>query len=232
MARILYADEMAEWRTEVRRELADHHVDLAGTHDEALRRLIDGPRHDLALIDLNLVADLGGLGAELLDVLRARYPDTRRMIIASAPPTEAVRRAVLTRHGAERLLVKAGLTATCLRHAVEELLDLEVSPDARIRRAERRRRYQQWWRRVDTELTAEARGADLLVRNTETVHGAPRHAALAQGVARATARHHRFTAEADDLCRRIEDAATIQATLDVADAFEYLRARWADADET
>jgi CheY-like chemotaxis protein len=208
MARILYVDGTAEWRDAVRRALGGHHVDPAGSVEDAVTRLAGaGPRYDLAIVDLDLLPGIGTLGAELLDVLRARHPETRRMAIAAGPLAEPTRVAVVDRHRLEKLLVKTDLTAAYLRRVVTEALDRAVTPGAGVRRAELRRRYQQWRLGLQAELDARLRDG-------------PGDAAVAC--------RERFRADAEEVCRRIEAAATIRDTLLAADAFEHARARWAD----
>jgi CheY-like chemotaxis protein len=222
MARILHVDDLHEWREVVGRALADHHVDVAGSYDEALDLLQSGAAYDLALVDLHLVPGQDDPGGELLELLRARYPDTRRIVVAALPPDGALRVDLVEKYGVEEVLIRSAMDAPELRHVVEDALEEAVSVDARIRRAELRRRSQDWQRRQGALIESRIHAADLLAGTA----GSDSRAQSALEDARAL--RERFRADCADLADRIDRSVTIQQVLDAADAFEHVEGVWAD----
>ncbi|HEV7658186.1 MAG TPA: response regulator [Mycobacteriales bacterium] len=219
MARILQVDDEPGWRDAVRQALAEYHVDLASSYDEALTRLRTGPAYDLALVDLDLAAGPDPRGDDLLHLLRTAYPDTRRIVVADAPPGGAT---VLEKYGVEELLLRPDIAVPDVRHAVDDALGQQVSAGARIRRAELWRRYQDWRRRQDRELDGRIQAAETFARNAGRVQGDSRRRALAEIVAL----RERFRADANALGDRIEAAATVEDTLDAADILDHLEDRY------
>lgn len=201
MAWILHAVDDAARRALTRQALTAHHVDEADGLEEARLRLEDEPPYDLALVDL----DAGG--PELLQLLRSRHPDTRRLVVAAAGS------AVVEKYGVEELLLVSELAVPTLRRAVQEALVQQVAGDARIRRAELWRRFQDWRRRQIADLDAKVRTAELYAANS----GSARAEAARTEALRARAA---FLADADNLALRITRATTITDTLDAAEAFD------------
>jgi CheY-like chemotaxis protein len=229
MARILHVDGEHEWRELVRRGLPDHHVDVAGSYDEALELLQSRAPYDLALVDLQLVSDHELLGGELLELLRSAYPDTRPIVIAASPPSGSVRATIVEKYGVEEMLIQSEMAVPDLRYVVDAALGQTVPVDAPLRRAELRRRLQEWRRRQGARLDSRVFAAEMFARNAGKVSGDSRRRVQA-ALDEAEALRRRFHADADDLSDRIDRAVTIQQVLDAADAVEQVEGVYADLD--
>lgn len=176
MSRILHVEDEPEWTSLTRQALADHRVDCAETYNAALSFLQEHPPYDLALVDLNLVSDNDLLGGEILDLLRARYPMTRRIVVTGSPPKGAVRTNIFERYGVEEIIIKGALSLPDLRRVVEDALSRgpnEVPQDVKLRRSELRQRLRDW--RRDREALSRIRlrmqEANEFLRNAGRAHG-------------------------------------------------------------
>src|SRR5580704_13813890 len=110
MLRILYVDDEPEWRRWMTRALDGYEVDATGDYVEALR-FIRRYAYDLALVDWELRRDdlsVGGpaSGGEILDVLRADRPSTRRILVTGRPPPGSMHSGLFVRYGLEEILIK------------------------------------------------------------------------------------------------------------------------------
>jgi predicted nucleotide-binding protein len=122
MARIIHVEDEDEWIQQIRRALADHHVDSARNYPEALALISGGAVYDLALVDLNLEEDDDRLGGEVLDLLKADYPATRRIVVTGRPPAGGMRANILRRYGADEIIIKGTTTLPDLRRVVAAAL--------------------------------------------------------------------------------------------------------------
>jgi CheY-like chemotaxis protein len=109
VASILYVDDDPFWTEILRKALHDHTVDVAASLQEAVDRLqwARNQPYDLALVDLNLVGGNDGLGGEVLDAIRLRYPSTRRVVITGSPPSGSVKYNIFDRYGVQEVILKA-----------------------------------------------------------------------------------------------------------------------------
>jgi response regulator RpfG family c-di-GMP phosphodiesterase len=179
MSRILHVEDEPEWTALTRQALADHRVDCAETYDMALAFLQEHPPYDLALVDLHLVDDNDLLGGEILDLLRARYPTTRRIVITGSPPKGAVRANIFERYGVEEIIIKGALSLPDLRRVVEDALSSgtdEMSQDVKLSRSELRQRLRDWRRdrEARNRIRAGLRETNEFLRSAGRVHGQSR----------------------------------------------------------
>jgi DNA-binding response OmpR family regulator len=89
MATILHVDDDPYWRDLVKRTLRHtaHHLDSAGTFDDALG-LLGTPldcSYDLVIVDRDLVAMGDDLGEDLIGHLRAADYDVRIIVLTGSP---------------------------------------------------------------------------------------------------------------------------------------------------
>src|SRR6266516_1338714 len=122
MARILYVEDDKFWRSAVLERLGDHEVDSVGSLKDAIQLLDTKPVYHLALVDLNLKTDSDRQGGELLDLLRLRYPSTRRIVITGSPPAGSVRNNIFDRYDVEEIIIKRDFDMPDLRRVVEEAI--------------------------------------------------------------------------------------------------------------
>jgi CheY-like chemotaxis protein len=163
VARILHVEDNADWQELIRRRLKDHHVDSAGSQEQAVDYLQRGAKYDLALVDLNLETDSDLGGGEVLDLLRNVYPDTRRVVVTGSPPAGSVRANVFERFDVEEIIIKGQLDTPDLRRVVEEALtrtSSDLPQSLRLRRSELRQRYRDWHRRLASNLRKQIRVAE------------------------------------------------------------------------
>jgi CheY-like chemotaxis protein len=239
MARILHVGDEPEWREVVQEALADHDLDLATGHQQAAALLRTGAPYDLAVVDLHRATD-GAMGGgelgELVELLWTHYPDTRRVVVAAVPPRRAGRAAragragLFARYGVEEVLTKSTTSAPDLRRIVETALEHEAAVEAPIRRAELRRRYQEWRSRQSAELEVRIRTAEIVARNTSEVASASRRGARA-ALEDALALCERFTVHVYNIGTRIERAVTVLEILDAADAFAHVEELYPEVGE-
>ena len=122
MARILHVDDDKSWRELIKRRLGDHHIDSAGSQQEAIRLLKTEPAYDVALVDLNLMTDSDGEGGEVLDYLKMRHPSTRRILVTGNPPGGPMRKNMFDRYDVVDILIKRDMNLADLRRVVEEAI--------------------------------------------------------------------------------------------------------------
>lgn len=173
MAKILHVEDDRDWIDVIRRALAEHHVDSAGSYEAALQYLHVGAPYDLALVDLHLrgVGDL--LGEELLDLLRVRHSRTHRIVITGAPPSDSALRTLIERFDVDGILIKGKITMAELRRMVDESLtrDTPVSVDVRVRISELQLEFGRWQRSADHVIGAGILDAQRQVVGSEAVGG-------------------------------------------------------------
>ena len=122
MARILHVDDDESWRQLIKRRLGDHHIDSAESLQEAIGLLQTESPYDVALVDLNLVTDSDHEGGELLDLMRIRYPFTRRILVTGSPPGGPMRKNIFDRYDVVDILIKRDMDTSDLRRVVEEAI--------------------------------------------------------------------------------------------------------------
>lgn len=202
MARILHVEDQGHWSDLIRRALADHTVDCASSHDEALGYLFAGNSYDLALVDLHLIGDDDFLGGEVLDLLRTGYPGTRRIVVTGSPPMGSLRANIFERYGVEEIIIKGQSTLPDLRRVVEGALSRaadELPQDVKMRRSELRQRYYEWQRMHLSVLDRNLRDAEDYVRNAGRLHAQSRRRAEEARDAALAAKE-----EFDEVCKRTE----------------------------
>jgi DNA-binding response OmpR family regulator len=144
--RILIIEDSSEWSQAIRGALADHHIYNATTYDAALELLESEEPYDLAIVSLPLGSGHeGSVRAELLDVLRIRYPLTKRIALVDQPSQT---RQVSDRDDLDDVLVKNTVTAAEVRSAVHSVFakgdPADLPLDLRVRRGELRARFLSW----------------------------------------------------------------------------------------
>lgn len=163
MSRILHVEDNKAWRELVRDRLRDHHVDSAASLQDAVALLAAEPSYDVALVDLNLATDSDGQGGDILDLILARYPSTRRIVVTGSPPPGSVRTNVFERYDVEEILIKRDFEIRDLRRVVEAAIAQgpEGLPQSlRLRRSELKQRFREWEKvRID-RLEAQTRNAE------------------------------------------------------------------------
>lgn len=174
MSKILHVEDEDSWRGFVKRALADHHIDSAASPDEALYYLQGEVPYDLALVDLNLIKPGDLLGGEILDLLRSRYPSTRRIVVTGSPPGGSLRANIFERYEVEEIIIKGQLTLPDLRRVVEGALDQKmwgVPQDVKLRKSELKQRFRDWQRSQASLMNDKMREAEGHLRDTEKLHG-------------------------------------------------------------
>jgi CheY-like chemotaxis protein len=174
MSRILHVEDEDTWRNFVKRALADHHIDSAASTEEALRFLQGGAPYHLALVDLSLIRPGDLLGGEILDLLRARYPTTRRIVVTGNPPGGPLRANIFERYEVEEIIIKGQLTLPDLRRVVENALDQTkwgAPHQVKLHRSELRQRFRDWRRGQASLMTEKIRDAEEYARNAEKLSG-------------------------------------------------------------
>jgi CheY-like chemotaxis protein len=151
MARILLVDNDQAWLNLIKGSMPAHEVDTASSYDEAERAICSGVAYDVAIVDLNLIDsaerhtnDL--LGGKILELLRARYPATRRIALTAYSPSSAKR--VIDRYAVDDLLLKGNMALSVVPEVVDAALALTsglLPPGARARRSELYQDFA-WWR--------------------------------------------------------------------------------------
>jgi CheY-like chemotaxis protein len=187
MARILHVENEPEWLDIVRRALADHQVDSAGTYERALMLLRDSSPYDLALVDLNLEQGNDGLGGEILDLLKLEHPATKRIVVTARPPSGAMMANIIRRYGADEVLIKGQLRLPDLRRAVagslggaDETESAEPMPrELAQHKAALRQRYRDWTERVDGVIDERVAKAAEYLTNAQKLHRQSTHRAKA-----------------------------------------------------
>lgn len=230
MARILTVSDQPDWSAVVLAALAEHQVDPATGPEQARRLLRTGAAYDLALVDLQ--RSTGGTTAdgpdELIDLLWSRYPGTLRVVVAAASPPAATAAGTFARYGVEQVLAKPDISPAALRRLVEAAVEQETAAEPRIRRAELRRRYQDWRQRQRADLDARIRTAEIVAGNIGELDSPPRRRAQAT-LHDLLAQRDRFTIDLHDVGMRIERTVTVQDLLDSADALAGVEERYAEA---
>jgi CheY-like chemotaxis protein len=162
LARILHVDDDESWRRLIKSRLGDHWVDSAESLQEAIDLLQREPEYDVALVDLNLAGDSDRQGGELLDLMRIRYPATRRILVTGSPPAGSVRKNVFDRYDVEEIIIKSTTDMPDLRRVVEEAVAQgsgRLSQSLRLSRSALRERFREWQRTQWDRMMAEMRGA-------------------------------------------------------------------------
>jgi CheY-like chemotaxis protein len=114
-------DDDELWRHLIKSRLGDHHVDSAGSLQEAISILQAESPYDLALVDLNLVTDSDHQGGDLLELMKIRYPATRRILITASPPAGSARKNI-DRYEVFDIIAKSDMATPDLRRVVEEAI--------------------------------------------------------------------------------------------------------------
>jgi len=180
MARILHVENEEIWRSLVSGRLGDHYIDSVGSLKEAIELLDSRAAYNLALVDLNLETDRDLQGGEFLDLLRLRYPSTRRIVITGSPPAGSVRKEIFERYDVEELIIKRDFDIPDLRRVVEEALARgpgELPQSLRLSRSALRQRFRDWKRIQVYRLKDEIRVAEQHLYDAGKVSGQTRQRA-------------------------------------------------------
>jgi len=225
VARILHVDDEESWRRLVRENLEDHHVDSAVSLNDALRILEATSSYDVALVDLNLKTDSDGEGGELLDLLRSRFPSTRRVVITGRPPGGSLRRNIFERFDVEEIIIKRQFEIPDLRRVVEEAVSQgrgELPQALRLSRSAVRQRFRDWRKTQGERLRGDVNMANEHLFNVGGVSGPSRRRAES-AVTDALRRESDFRARCAALAERLRDIEipeSLNLALDALDAAE------------
>jgi CheY-like chemotaxis protein len=181
MARIIHVEDGTEWADAVRRALVDHQVDIADTFEAAVDLIRNEPPYDVALVDLNLLGEADGMGGEILELLKDRFPTTRRVVITASPPSANLRASLFDRYELDDVLIKGKLTIPGVRVVVAHALSRAgatggvVPQFVKAQQSELSERYFDWHDRLSHSINAR-------IRETQrALSGATDPAALATG---------------------------------------------------
>jgi CheY-like chemotaxis protein len=230
LARILCVDDEEFWRTLVKERLQDHHVDAVDSLPAAIALLDSKPAYDVALVDLNLEAHSAAQGGDLLELLRRRYPATKRIVFTGSLPGGGVRRKIFEQYDVEELIMKKDFELPDLRRAVEEAIEAgtgELPQWMRLNRSTARQRFRDWHRLVAIRLREERRDAEARLADASTA--SPQSLQLGQqAVARARNTEGRFRERYAEL-RTVFDDINTQEDLNTAlDALERAEEEFGD----
>jgi CheY-like chemotaxis protein len=223
MARILHVDDEEPWRRLVKENLEDHHVDSAESLGKALSLLEANSAYDVALVDLNLKAE--GDGGEILDLLRSKYPTTRRIVVTGRPPRGSLRKTIFQRFDADEIIIKGHFDLPDLRIVIEEAVSQGGSalPQAlRLNRSALKQRFRDWQRTQGDRLKYDIRVAEEHMYDAAKVSGQSRHRAQ-RLVDRAKLLEMDFRAsyaELRDLLEDIRSVDDLNAALEALEAAE------------
>jgi DNA-binding NtrC family response regulator len=228
MARILHVDDELGWLEFVHEHLEDHHVDSAESARKAINLLEANSAYDVALVDLNLESE--GDGGEVLDLLKARYPTTRRIVVTGKPPRGRLRR-LIERFDAYEILIKGKLDLPDLRIVVEEAVAQGPSGLAqtlRLNRSALRQRFRDWRRTQGDRLRNQIRVAE------EHASDAARVSTLsgqrAQGaVVQARELEVEFKSSCTNLARLLADIRSVDDLNVALEALDAAEERFGDA---
>jgi CheY-like chemotaxis protein len=221
LARILHVDDDEPWREIIKRRLGDHHVDSAASLQQAIDLLRTESPYDVALVDLNLETDSDGQGGELLDLMRIRYPATRRILVTATPPAGSVRKNLIEPYDVYEVLIKRDLDLLDLRRVVEEAI-AEPSQSLRVKRSALRQRYQDWQEAQAGRLKNEIRIADQQVHDAARASGPSRQRAqkAMEALKQEEAEFKLTCARLTRLLEDIDDEDRFNAALDALNAAE------------
>lgn len=210
MARILHVENERDWIDIIGEALAGHDLDTARSYGEALGFLERYSSYDLAVVDLHLRTSSDGLGGELLDLLRIRYPGTPRIVVTGSPPAGPIRQNIFERYEVEEIIIKSQFAAPDLRKVVEDSLSrraAEVPQVTKLQRSELRQRLRDLQRsegnlirRRIAEMEEFARGATR--QSPYSGHLAREQLAKARAVASS------FQSECNRIERLVDDVRT------------------------
>lgn len=179
--------------------------------------LESGSAYTVALVDLNLESDSDAQGGELLDLLRSRYPQTKRIVITGNPPAGSIRKQVFERYDVEEVIIKRDLDLPDLRRAVEEAAragEDELPQSLRLNRSTIRQRFRDWQRIIRERLRDTRREAEAHFSEASRVSQASRQ--LAQSaIDKARERERQFREICDGL-RPILDNINTESDLNTA----------------
>ncbi len=173
MAKILHVEDQHHWIEVIRRALTDHDLDSAESFDKAINFLESKAPYDLALVDLNLIDNADLQGGEILDLLRARHPTTRRVVVTGNPPEGPVRANIFDRYEVEEIIIKGQFYLRDLRKVVEDALGRgadNLPQGVKLLKSELRQRLRDWQRNQGDLVNRRVREAEEYAHNAERVH--------------------------------------------------------------
>jgi CheY-like chemotaxis protein len=225
LARILHVDDDEAWRRLIKSRLGDHYVDSAASLQEAIGLLQRESEYDVALVDLNLATDSDRQGGDLLDLMRIRYPATRRILVTGSPPPGSVRKNVFERYDVEEIIIKSTTDMPDLRRVVEEAIAQgsdRLSQSLRLSRSALRQRFREWERTQADRLMDEMRVAEDRMRDAEKAGGRGRFRTqvAAEAVAQRRVEFRLACDRLHDLLENIENEEQFDAALAALSAAE------------
>ncbi len=225
MARILHAEDDRYWREIVRTRLLDHDVESAASFEEAIQYVRTRPAYDVALVDLNLMNDRDGLGKDVLELLRATHPATRRILVTGGPLRGSMRLALSAGFDVDDIIFKGDMDTPDLRAVIEGAASPQQTTEEdplKLRRSALRQRFRDWQRVQADRLRTDLRVAEEHLYDAGRVSGQTRRRAQV-AVNDARARETEFR----DICARlrrlmtdIESPESLDAALESLDAAE------------
>jgi len=225
MARILHVEDKEIWRRLVRERLSDHKVDSAASLQEAIELLQAGNEYAVALVDLNLENESDGQGGEMLDLLVARFPATRRIVVTANPPAGGVRKNIFERFDVDEIIIKHQIEIPDLRRVIEEAIDQgpgRLSQDLRFRRSALKQRFRDWEREQGTRLKNDTQNAQSHLEDARRVSSqSGQRAQIVLDEARARETEFRAScARLRELIEAITNLAALEHALEALDAAE------------
>jgi CheY-like chemotaxis protein len=206
LARILHVDDDEVWRQLIKNRLSDHHVDSAESLQQAIDLLQSESSYDVALVDLNLTGNNDLQGGDLLDLMKVRYPHTRRILVTGSPPAGSVRRNI-ERYDVDEIIIKRDMSLPDLRRVVEEAVTRAPSGSGQslgLSRSSLRQRFRDWNTAQADRLSSEIRVADEHMRNAAKVSVQNRQLAE-MALAAVKQRETDFKLTSDRLRRLLDD---------------------------
>jgi CheY-like chemotaxis protein len=215
-------DDDESWRRLIKGRLGDHTVDSAESMQRAIELLESGVSYDVALVDLNLETDSDRQGGELLDLMRIRYPRTRRILVTGSPPAGSVRRNVFERYDVEEIIIKRDMEMPDLRRAVEEAVAQGPGgppQSLRLSRSALRQRFRDWQSAQADRLKNEIRVADERLRDAAkgSEHSMQRAETAVEAAKKREAEFRSERTRLRKLLENIENAEQLSTALEAAE---------------
>jgi CheY-like chemotaxis protein/tRNA A-37 threonylcarbamoyl transferase component Bud32 len=226
LARILHVDDDDFWRQLIKTRLVDHHVDSAESLQRAIDLLQSESPYDVALVDLNLAGDNDLQGGDLLDLMRIRYPSTRRILVTGSPPAGSVKK-IYERYDVVEIIIKRDMSLPDLRRVVEEAVaqaPSRVSESLGPSLSYLKQRFRDWQTVQAERLKIDIRVAEEHVHEEEKV-SVPGRQLAELALTAAKQRETDFRLTSGRLGRLIEDIenedqlAAAQEALDAAEEY-------------
>jgi CheY-like chemotaxis protein len=225
VARILHVEDSEAWRDLIKARLSGHHVDSAASLEDAVALLGAESPYQVALVDLNLKSDSDEEGGDLLDLIRMRYPATRRIVVTGNPPPGSLRRTIFERYDVEEIIIKRDMDIPDLRRVVEEAVAEGpdgLSQSLRLSRSALRQRLRDWQRIQADKLRIRTREAEehLYDARKVSVQSGDRAEVLVEQAKRSESEFRRISDQLRVLVGEIKGPEDLNTAIEALDAAE------------